>query len=108
MHFATFLSGGFITAIVKNQQESNLAKLTSVQPGEHFRGNQKCCSSKYRDCCNSITVDTLPGGPRALASPKSIIFNLSSGCVKSVEFPFFELFVTGLLAKTIFWGLRSK
>ena len=31
VHFASFLSGGFITAIVVNPPEMNLAKRTSVQ-----------------------------------------------------------------------------
>ena len=40
VHFASFLSGGFITAIVLNQPERKLAKRTSVQCCHHvWRGH---------------------------------------------------------------------
>jgi hypothetical protein len=42
VHFASFLSGGFITAIVVNPPERKLAKRTSVQWPDSFENLQNC------------------------------------------------------------------
>ena len=49
MRFASFLSGGFITAIVVNPPESKLAKRTSVQwfTKHHFQTNEHKALQNY-------------------------------------------------------------
>ena len=55
VHFASFLSGGFITAIVVKSPEKKLAKRTFVDSLGALTKHQQGYSIFRPDCCNSIT-----------------------------------------------------
>ena len=63
MRFASFLSGGFITAIVVNPPERKLAKRTSVQWGEKLFQEvflllflDPCVLTRYFFICSTASI----------------------------------------------------